>query len=213
MSIRAVIFDYGEVLCHPDPSAHRNLLALTGLDHDTFERHYWRDRRSYDLGVFEGTGFWAQFARDAGLAFTPDQVQALIASDILLWSALDEQMLAWARALRQAGIATAILSNMIPDLLRRMRQEFAWLGDFANSTFSCDLGLAKPDPAIYTFACEQLGVRPEEALFIDDRPENIAAAERLGLHAILFTTMDQLRHDLAARPLLRDLPPPAPHSP
>jgi putative hydrolase of the HAD superfamily len=213
MSIRAVIFDYGEVLCHPDPSAHRNLLALTGLDHDTFERHYWRDRRSYDLGVFEGPGFWAQFARDAGLAFTPDQVQALIANDIRLWSALDEPMLAWASALRQTGIATAILSNMIPDLLRHMRQEFAWLGDFANSTFSCDLGLAKPDPAIYTFACEQLGVRPEEALFIDDRPENIAAAERLGLHAILFTTMDQLRHDLAARPLLRDLPPPAPHSP
>jgi putative hydrolase of the HAD superfamily len=206
--MRAVIFDYGEVLCTPDPVAHRNLLALTGLDAAAFERLYWIDRRDYDLARFDGPGYWTRFAARSGLTFTAPQIEALVENDVLLWTHLSEPMLAWASDLRDSGIATAILSNMVPEVLRYMRQEFAWLGDFAQLTFSCELGIVKPDPAIYLYTCEKLGVVPADALFLDDKPENVLGAERAGLSSLRFTSIGQLRADLAARGWLQNLPQP-----
>jgi putative hydrolase of the HAD superfamily len=208
-SLRAVIFDYGEVLCQPDPAAHRQLLTLTGLDRPTFERHYWRDRHNYDLGRHDGPSFWKQFAQDSGLTFTPDQTEALIEADVVLWThLLDPRMLAWIESLQKTGIRTAILSNMVGEVLGRMRRDFAWLDQFTQLTWSCELGIAKPDPAIYLHTCEKLGVRPEEALFLDDKPVNVQAAQQVGLHALHFRSVDQLRADLAAHHLLQDLPQP-----
>lgn len=210
MSIQAVIFDYGMVLCQQDPARHADLIRITGLDRPTFETHYWRDRHSYDLGLFDGIGFWQRFAHHAGLAFTPEQLQALVENDTLMWSRLTPPMLAWVAALQRAGLRTAILSNMVPDLLRHMlvSPDFAWLAGFNHLTWSCDLGIGKPDPAIYTHTCEKLQVRPEQSLFIDDKPENIAAAEALNIQAVLFTDAAQLRRDLQARNLLQDFPQP-----
>lgn len=208
-SLRAVIFDYGEVICQPDPAAHRELLTLTGLDRATFERHYWRDRHNYDLGRHDGLSFWRQFSHYSGVSFTPEQIDALIEADVVLWTRLlDPRMLAWIKSLQNAGIRTAILSNMVTEVLGRMRRDFTWLGGFTHLTWSCELGIAKPDPAIYLHTCENLGVRPEEALFIDDKLVNIHAAEQVGLHALHFRSIDQLRADLAARGLLQDLPQP-----
>lgn len=207
----AVIFDYGQVLCFPDPAAHQRLLDITGLNNESFERLYWRDRHDYDLGRFDGRGYWARFARDAGLTFTPGQIDALVESDVAMWTGnLNEPLLGWARNLQEAGLLTAILSNMGPEVLRTMRQQFAWLAHFNQLTWSCELGIAKPDPAIYTLTCDKLGIRPVEALFIDDKQENIRAAEHLGLQGVQFHSVDQLRRDLAARNLLTVLPDPVP---
>ncbi len=206
--MRAVIFDYGEVLCTQDRAAHQRLLALTGLDLDTFERLYWRDRRDYDLGVLDGRGYWAKFARDAGLSFTPALIDTLIETDVVMWTLVSEPMLAWAKSLQRAGLLTAILSNMGPEVLHTMRQEFAWLADFNQLTWSCELGIAKPDPAIYHLTCDKLGVLPGDALFLDDKIENVRAAEQLGLQALQFRSVEQLRGDLAERNLLGQLPAP-----
>lgn len=209
MSIRAVIFDYGMVLSNPqDPVAHRNLLAITGLDHAAFEHHYWQHRHDYDLARLDGPAYWAQIASDSGRSFSPAQIADLIENDVVMWASLNERMLAWAAALQDAGILTAILSNMGPELLRYMRQEFAWLGHFDHHTWSCELGIAKPDPAIYTWTCEKLGVQPQEALFIDDKLENVRAAQQVGLHALQFRGIEQLRTELDYYGLLRDLPHP-----
>ncbi len=208
MPIRALIFDYGEVLCTPDPGAYRNLVSLTGLDRADFERFYWADRREYDLGRFDGRGYWTRFAARAGLSLAPSRLASLVENDVLLWTHLSEPMLAWVAALQEAGMPTAILSNMVPDVLRYMRQEFAWLRHFTHLTWSCELGIVKPDPAIYHYTCEKLGIAPAEALFVDDKPENVRGAEEAGLKALRFLGIDQLRDDLAARGWLQDLPQP-----
>ncbi len=208
MSLRAVIFDYGEVLCTQDRAAHQRLLSLTGLDRETFERLYWRDRRDYDLGRMDGRGYWARFARDAGLSFTPAQIEQLIETDVIMWTLVSQPMLAWAQSLQRAGFLTAILSNMGPEVLRTMRQQFAWLPAFNQLTWSCELGIAKPDPEIYHLTCGKLGIKPPEALFLDDRIENVQAAEQLGLQALQFRSVDQLHTDLASRNLLPALPDP-----
>jgi putative hydrolase of the HAD superfamily len=214
MAIRAVIFDYGMVLSHPqDPAALNNLLTITGLDRDTFESHYWRHRHSYDMGKLNGNTYWQTFAADASIELTAADIERLIENDVLMWCTINEPMLAWAQSLANAGLRIGILSNMGEDTLSYMRQEFAWLGDFHHHTWSCELGIAKPDPAIYTYTCEKLGVVPGEALFLDDKIENVEAAQRVGLHAIQFCTIRQLRQDLTGTELLNGFPAPGTESP
>lgn len=199
MPIRAVIFDYGMVLSQPqDPVALNNLLAITGLDRDTFDSHYWTHRHAYDAGKLNGRTYWQQFAADSAIELTATDIDRLIENDVLMWCTINEPMLAWARTLSESGLRIGILSNMGEETLSYMRQEFAWLGDFHHHTWSCELGIAKPDPAIYTYTCEKLRVAPQEALFLDDKIENVEAARRVGLHAIQFKNIEQLRSELEA---------------
>ncbi|HTD56557.1 MAG TPA: HAD family phosphatase [Silvibacterium sp.] len=209
MAIEAVIFDYGKVLSNSeDPDAQRRLIALTGLERPDFDHHYWRHRHDYDQGRLNGRTYWEKIAGDAGLSFTPGQIDELIETDVLMWTSLNEEMLCWVIALQEANIKTAILSNMGEDCLAYMRQEFGWLAHFQHHTWSCELGICKPDPAIYIHTCEKLKVPPPQTLFLDDKPENIATASQVGLNAIQFENIEQLRRDLEARGLQAGLPVP-----
>lgn len=201
MAIRAVILDYGMVISHPAvPAAHERMIAISGLSEKELDRCYWQNRHNYDLGM-TGPEFWGKVASDAGASFTSEQIAGLIESDIMMWTSLNEDMLAWIAELQSAGFRTAILSNMVPEILGYMRKEFGWLSDFHHHTWSCELGMGKPDPAIYLHTCEKLDVLPAEALFVDDKIENVIGAERAGLKAIQFSSVDQLRKDLLAHAL------------
>ena len=57
----------------------------------------------------------------------------------------------------------------------------------------------KPDAAIYRHSLEGLGLEPPEAVFVDDRADNVEAAERLGLQGVAFTGVDVLRDELRRR--------------
>ena len=95
MAIRAVIFDYGMVISNPaDPVAHERMIAVSGLSREELERHYWKNRHNYDLGM-KGREFWEEVARGAGTVFTSEQIENLIESDILMWTSLNEEMLGW----------------------------------------------------------------------------------------------------------------------
>jgi putative hydrolase of the HAD superfamily len=206
MAIRAVIFDYGMVLSHAqEPAALNNLLAITGLDRDTFDGHYWTHRHAYDMGKLNGRAYWQQFAADTAIELTATDIERLIENDVLMWCTINEPMLKWAKSLADSGLWIGILSNMGEDTLSYMRQEFSWLADFHHHTWSCELGIAKPDPAIYTYTCEKLGVAPAEALFLDDKAENIRAAEEVGLVGVQFKNIEQLQLDLEARGLSEEV--------
>jgi putative hydrolase of the HAD superfamily len=207
---RAVIFDFGKVLSAPqDVDAHTALVAIAGVPDEVFEDHYWAHRHAYDAGELNGEGYWQKVAEGAGFALTPERLAALNHHDTLMWGNLNQPMLDWALALQRAGIKTAILSNMGEANLAFMRRSFAWLDGFTQLTWSSELRMAKPDLAIYRHTLERLGVGPQEALFLDDIPRNIEAARQLGIDAILFTDIAQLRRDLAARGLEGKLPFPA----
>ena len=209
MLIEAVILDYGKVLSNPeDPEAQRELIALAGLEGPDFDRYYWRHRNAYNQGHLNGRAYWEKIASDAGCSFTLEQIEELIETDVLMWASLNEEMLCWVIALQKANIKTAILSNMCEDCLAYMRREFEWLGRLQQLTWSCELGICKPDPAIYLHTCRELKVAPQQALFLDDLPENITSAAQVGLIAIQFENVEQLRRDLEHRGLQEWLPVP-----
>jgi putative hydrolase of the HAD superfamily len=64
--------------------------------------------------------------------------------------------------------------------------DFAISRLFDGKLISCDIGIIKPNPAIYQTFTEQFGLKPEECLFIDDLPANVAAAVQCGWKGIVF---------------------------
>ena len=210
MGLRAVIFDYGMVLTGPpDPEAHAALLRLTGLPLDRFETHYWANRHAYDEGKLTGIAFWQKFLHEAGLSLGPSTAEELSRWDARMWTTQNPAMLAWQQKLKQRGLLTAILSNMGDNVLDNMKREFDWLPRFDVLVWSYQLLMAKPDPAIYRYVLKKLGVRPEEALFLDDKLVNIDAARALGMKALQFSTVERLRADLIAHGFDSELPLPA----
>ena len=205
--LRAVIFDYGMVLTlPPDAKAYAELLRITGLSSARLDSFYWADRHAYDEGTLTGFAFWQKIAGDAGLDLKQSELEELNLWDARMWTTQNDAMLAWQLELRQRGILTAILSNLGDTVHANIEREFAWLSRFNVLVWSYELRVAKPDPAIYRHVLKELGVRPEEALFVDDKQVNIDAARALGMKGSVFTTVAHLREDLIAQGLDSDLP-------
>lgn len=82
-------------------------------------------------------------------------------------------------------------------------QAYDFLDHFADIVVSGQVQMHKPNDDIYDHALKQFGLRAEQAVFIDDLSENIATADRLGLHGIQFTNATDLRGELEELGLLQ----------
>jgi putative hydrolase of the HAD superfamily len=109
-----------------------------------------------------------------------------------------EEMFELAGALRKKGVLIGILSNTEPSAVEFFqRQKYPEVSGFDVLVFSCQQGIKKPDERIFKKTIELLGVRPARAVFVDDKKENITAAEKLGLVGILFDNIENLRYELS----------------
>lgn len=185
--VEAVLFDYGMVLSGPpDPAAWQRIRTITNLDEAPLHREYWAHRHEYDRGTFTGEAYWHKVAAGSHATFTPQQVAALIAADVSLWSRLNLPMVEWARRLQHAGIRTGILSNIGDAMAEGLIAKFDWIAAFDHCIWSHSLKLAKPEAAIYHCAAQGLATDPAQILFIDDKAENIEAAHSIGMQAIQY---------------------------
>ncbi len=207
MDLRAVVFDYGMVLSHPpDKVAHGGLIETTGLSGDLFDQYYWANREDYDIGIWGGTTFWEKVAKDAGMTFSPEQMSRLLKLDAQMWMSLNEPVLAWSQQVRAAGFKIGILSNIGDEMVKAMERQFKWLANYDHCTWSYELGIVKPQPEIYLHTLDKLGVEPHQALFLDDKAVNVRGAESVGMHGIVFSTIEKLVDDLKSRGFDRVLP-------
>jgi len=115
--------------------------------------------RPLDLGIY------AQFLRELGVG--------------VHW-----MMVHRVRELRAEGYRTAILTNNVKEWGQYWKESIP-LDLFDEIVDSCDVGLRKPDPAIFRLTCDRLDVKAEAAVFLDDTYRHVEAARKLGLHAIL----------------------------
>jgi putative hydrolase of the HAD superfamily len=191
IKINAVLFDYGKVLSGPpDPAALQQMERILGVSEQTLLAAYWKHRDAYDRGTLGGEGYWESVARDLSRQLDATSMSGLIDADNSLWTQPNMPMIEWAASLQRTGIKTGILSNIGDAMEIGIRARFPWLAEFTHHTFSHRLGIAKPDPAIYRHATEGLHVPADEILFIDDKEENILAAQAAGMVAIQYTIHD-----------------------
>jgi putative hydrolase of the HAD superfamily len=107
-----------------------------------------------------------------------------------------EENLALVRALRPA-YRVSILSNADATLRSRLRDGLAIHDLFDDVVCSAEVGLAKPDPAVYRLAAERLGLPTAACVFVDDLEANVEAARQTGMRGIFFRV--DRGHDLRAR--------------
>jgi putative hydrolase of the HAD superfamily len=193
--IKAIIFDFGRVISAQKPlSLFRSYEEQLGLDPDTinsimFDSQAWQDTL---LGRQTAEEFWHLIGPELGLNTADDvnRFRRRYHAD----EAINEAVLDLIRKLR-GRYKLAILSNSPPDLSR-------WLADWQMRDLfdvvfcSGDEGRIKPDPAAFKLTLERLGVEPGEAVFIDDTPEHVEAARKLGIQGIVFTTAGALKDNL-----------------
>ena len=104
-----------------------------------------------------------------------------------------------ARALRP-DYKISILSNADVSLRRRLEHDIGIHHLFDDIVCSAEIGIAKPEPAVFHLACERLGLPPAECVFVDDHEPNVKAAQDVGMPAVLFRVDrgDDLRVQLRA---------------
>ena len=98
---------------------------------------------------------------------------------------LNVELVGYFRGLRPK-YQTAIISNSFVGAREKEAEhyQFDTICDFI--IYSHEVGLRKPDPRIFTLACEQLGLRPSEVIFLDDHDDVMTSARELGIHCIQF---------------------------
>ena len=193
--IRRLLVDYGEVISAPlTEVAIADLAAVAGQPRATFLDRYWRLRPAFDLGQ-PAAEYWSAVL-DRDLDGSPQVVDRLTRIDVRGWLRRNPRtMRALVGHADRTGARLALLSNA-PEPLARAVDRLDWSRRFDHRYYSCRLGVAKPAPQAFRLVLSDLGARPGEVLFIDDRAENTRAARDLGLRTITFTSAGDLDREL-----------------
>ena len=189
-----MIFDYGGVLCYaPTRQDVAQCAECSGLDEETFYKLYTETRKYYGLAAAGYKAHWHRVAKAADITISEAAVKRFIDGESDLWTRANPETLALAREAKAAGSKIAVLSNMTSELLGILCGKFDWLAEFDVKIWSCEKGYAKPDVVIYRTCLQQLGCAPDKSLFFADRPQNVAAARRVGIDAHVFESAGQAR--------------------
>ena len=98
--------------------------------------------------------------------------------------------------LRKNGYKVVMFSNATSSILRDYMASFGILDEFDRIFISSEMKLIKPEPESFKYVLSEMGVRAKNAMMIDDRERNIAAAEAMGMECILFADAPTLREKL-----------------
>jgi putative hydrolase of the HAD superfamily len=189
--IRCVVFDYGNVVSLPQGvSEVEDMASVCGLSLGRFHEQYWRFRRSYDRGDLSEESYWASVTDGHGPALTREELARVLTLDGQSWAHPNPKTLEWAKRLKREEFEVAILSNMPRAVSDYLGKNCRWLALFDHCVYSGAVGCAKPELAIYKYCLDTLRLAAREVLFLDDRPENVKAASELGIHSLVFDTLE-----------------------
>jgi putative hydrolase of the HAD superfamily len=182
--VRAVIFDLWDTLVDFDAAASRafadRVAVRLGRDPEEFAPVWLAGREQRDQGSL--SDYLVQLgAADAAVAELVEERHANTRTMLRPRAGAVETL----AELRRRGFRLGLISVCSEDV-PAVWAETQFADAFDATVFSCSVGLRKPDPRIYRLACEQLGVEPEETMFVGDGAnDELAGAERVGMRAVL----------------------------
>ena len=191
--LELVLFDIGNVLSgNFDQPLYRRFAQELGVSYEEL----WAARKGhwvpFELGQITEREYWEGMKIDLGLPYTVEELRRMPYERMFPIPG----SLEIARELA-AKYRLGIISNHTDEWTDYIIESHGLEELFDPIIISSHVALRKPGLAIYELTLERAGVPAERALFIDDKPENIAAARRLGMQGIVFENPTQLREDLA----------------
>jgi putative hydrolase of the HAD superfamily len=197
MATRAVLFDIGGVLVTgPGPQEWANQFAtrvgLSLVDFEARTDEIWDDGALGRLSLAEVHDRLA-----AVLGTSMSTVDDMMAVMWVGYLGRGTEVIEYARTLRPR-YRTGILSNSFVGAREREQAKYGIEELVDELLYSHEIGVAKPDPQAFALACERLGVRPAETVFVDDTPECVQAAQECGIQAVLCRDPAQAIADIQA---------------
>lgn len=193
--IDTIIFDVGMVLVNYDWKTYLNQFPYSEEVKDriakaVFESPTWNEQ---DRGLLAPGEYVRQFVEnDPELE---EEILQVLSSNERTISVFDYAK-TWVRYLKERGYRLYILSNYPERLLEKTKGEMPFLKYMDGIIFSCQVQQIKPEPEIYQTLISTYSIDPQRAVFLDDRRENLAAAETFGIHTILFQNLKQASSEL-----------------
>lgn len=177
--MKAVIFDLGSVLVNYDGKATFTAISeLAGSSLEALFAHYQTVEHAFGTGQLSGRGYYKLLEQAFGLSASYDSFVAAFCR----YQERNEPAFTFARELQaRDGVSVGIISNTNEVHAGWLRTHLPELDQFDSVILSNEVGLLKPDPAIYELSLNQLSVSPEHALFVDDLAENVAGGTAVGL--------------------------------
>ena len=188
----AIVFDLGKVLLNFDYSiAARRIAALCRrpVDPQTFFAAHSSLLLRYELGRLTTPEFCQEIRRACEFAGTDREFEEPFAD---IFTAVPE-MLELHASLRRAGYPTYVFSNTNDLAVVHIRRHFPFFANFDGYIFSYEHNAMKPDPKLYEIVERQAGRLGGDILYVDDRPENVAAGLARGWRAILHQSPERTR--------------------
>lgn len=194
MTVRAAFFDLGGVIVRTEYQAPRQSLAeRLGMEYEELEKLVFASPSSQQasIGAISTEQHFETVAKRLG---RPVSEAAALREEFFAGDILDRDLLEFIRRLRPR-VFTGVISNAWPDM-RDYIAEQKFDDAFDSIVISAEVGVLKPEARIYQVALEQAGVKPEEAVFVDDMPVNIQGCQELGMHGVHFRTPQQALAEL-----------------
>ena len=197
MSIKAVFFDLGGVILRTEYQAPRQHLAESfGMDYDDIDKVVFGGGANgsaarASIGEITEEQHWQNVMKVLKL---PVNDYERVRDEFFAGDVIDHEILEFLRSIKPK-YKTGLISNAwsgLRDYIVREKFDDA----FHHMVISAEVGVAKPSAKIYHIALEQLGVSPNEAVFVDDFIENFEACEKLGMKGIHFRSPDQALNQL-----------------
>ena len=198
MSIRAVFFDLGGVIVRTEFQAPRQQLAeRLGMEYEDLSKIVFDSDSGVraSLGEITSADHWAVVVKRLK---RPADELTLIRDEFFAGDIVDRTLIEYIRSLR-GKYKTGLISNAWSDLRDFVvREKFD--DAFDKMIISAEVGAMKPEPKIFQVTLEQFGVKPKEAVFVDDFYVNIEGCEKVGIQGIHFkdaeSTLQQLKEIL-----------------
>ncbi len=188
--IKVVFWDLGGVLVRTeDRSKREQWEQRLGMEPRQLDRLIFGGEigRKAALGQVNAEEVWEWVRLELGLSQAEGRQ---LAQDFWQGNDLDLELVSYIRGLR-ARFQTGLISNAWLELRDQLESHWQIDDAFDDLVISAEVGLMKPDPAIYKLALERLNVEADQAVFVDDFTQNIAAAADVGMHAVHFTDPEQ----------------------
>ena len=194
-AIKAIFWDVGGVLLTDawDHTQRADALAHFGLDQAEFQQRHEMLVSSFERGKISLDEYLDRTVFYRERSFTPEAFRGYMFS----LSKPKADVLALAQGLAKSGkYFLSTINNESLELNLYRIQTFGLRDIFSLFVSSCFVGLRKPEDGIYRLALDLTQRAAEESCFLDDRPLNLEAAARLGMHVIAVQDAAQVRTEL-----------------